>query len=233
MLVPCLLSSVTLPHMRRRHFLTLSAATLGGVLVYSLDRKATLLAGQHKPVRVPLRFFTETEALIVAAAASRIFPSDDSSPGAREAGVAIFVDRQLAGPYGRDRFRYTQPPFEDAPRELGYQGSATPRQIYREGLKGLQGFHLLASPAQDEALRKIETTHFFSLLRQNTIEGMFCDPIHGGNAGMIGWQLVGFPGPRMSNFDELDKYYGKAFRPKPLSLRQTTGAKIRPSEDEP
>ena len=218
--------------MRRRHFLTLSAATLGGVLVYSLDRKASLLASQHRPVRIPLRFFSETEALIVAAAACRIFPSDDASPGAREAGVAIFIDRQLAGPYGRDRFRYTQPPFEDAPRELGYQGSATPRQIYREGLKGLQSFHLLAPAAQDEALHKIEPTPFFSLLRQNTIEGMFCDPIHGGNAEMIGWQLIGFPGPRMSNFDEVDKYYGKAFRPKPMSLRQTTGAKVRPSEDE-
>lgn len=218
--------------MRRRHFLTLSAATLGGVLVYSLDRKASLLSAQHKPVRVPLRFFTETEALMVAAAASRIFPTDDSGPGAREAGVAIFIDRQLAGPYGRDRFRYTQPPFEDATPELGYQGSATPRQIYRDGLKGLQGFHLLAPAAQDEALRRIESTHFFSLLRQNTIEGMFCDPMHGGNASMIGWQLIGFPGPRMSNFDDIEKYYGKPFRPKPMTLRQTTGAKIRPGEDE-
>lgn len=219
--------------MRRRHFLTLSAATLGGVLVYSLDRQASFLSAQHKPVRVPLRFFTETEALIVAAAASRIFPSDESGPGAREAGVAIFIDRQLAGSYGRDLFRYTQPPFEDAPRELGYQGSATPRQIYREGLRGLRGFHLLDPAEQDEALRKIESTPFFSLLRRNTIEGMFCDPMHGGNAGMIGWQLIGFPGPRMSNFEEIEKYYGKAFRPKPMSLRQTTGAKVRPSEDEP
>jgi len=218
--------------MRRRHFLTLSAATLGGVLVYSFDRKATLLTAQHKQVRVPLRFFTETEALIVAAAASRIFPSDDAGPGAREAGVAIFIDRQLAGPYGRDRFRYTKPPFEDASREFGYQGSATPRQIYREGLKGLDEFHLLSPVAQDEALRKIESTLFFSFLRQNTIEGMFCDPMHGGNVGMVGWQLVGFPGPRMSNFDEIDKYYGKAFRPKPMSLRQTTGAKVHPGEDQ-
>jgi gluconate 2-dehydrogenase gamma chain len=231
--VPRLSSSVTLSHVRRRHFLTLSAATLGGVIVYSLDRKASLLAAQHKRIRVPLRFFTETEALIVAAAASRIFPSDDSGPGAREAGVAIFIDRQLAGPYGHDRFRYTQPPFEDAPRELGYQGSATPRQIYREGLRSLHGFHLLAPAAQDQALRKIESTLFLSLLRQNTIEGMFCDPVHGGNAGMVGWQLIGFPGPRMSNFDEIEKYYGKAFRPKPMSLRQTTGEKVRPSEDEP
>ena len=219
--------------MRRRHFLTLSAATLGGILVYSLDRKASLLCAQHKPVRSPLRFLTETEARTIAAAASRIVPSDDSGPGAREAGVAIFIDRQLASPYGRDHFRYTQPPFEDAPQEFGYQGSATPQQIYRQGLQGLHGFHLLSPAAQDQALRKIESTLFFSLLRQNTIEGMFCDPIHGGNAGMVGWQLVGFPGPRMSNLEEIEKYYGQAFRPKPRSLRQATGAKIRASEDEP
>jgi gluconate 2-dehydrogenase gamma chain len=218
--------------MRRRHFLTLSAATLGGVLVYSLDRKASLLASDQKPIRIPLRFFTETEALIVAAAASRIFPSDASGPGAREAGVSIYIDRQLAGSYGRDRFRYAQAPFEDAPAELGYQGKETPRDVYREGLKSLKGFHLLSPAEQDRSLRQIESSVFFAFLRQNTIEGMFCDPIHGGNAGMIGWQLVGFPGPRMSNFDEIDKYYGKPYRPKPASLTQVTHAKIRPSEDE-
>jgi gluconate 2-dehydrogenase gamma chain len=219
--------------MRRRHFLTLSAATLGGVLVYSLDRKASLLASEQKPIRIPLRFFTETEALIVAAAASRIFPSDDSGPGAREAGVAVYIDRQLAASYGRDHFRYTQPPFEDAPAVLGYQGKQTPRETYREGLKSLVGFELLQSAEQDQALQKIESSFFFLLLRQNTIEGMFCDPLHGGNAGMVGWQLIGFPGPRMSNYDEIEKYYGKAFRPKPLTLAQVTGAKFRPLEDEP
>ena len=96
--------------MRRRQFLVLSVASIGGVLVYSLDRKAHLLAAQDKSpqsIRVPLRFFTKSEALIVAAAASRIFPSDDSGPGANEAGVVIYIDRQLAGPYGRDRYRYT------------------------------------------------------------------------------------------------------------------------------
>ena len=218
--------------MRRRHFLTLSAASLGGVLVYSLDRKGSLLTSQDKRLRIPLRFFDESEALLVAAAASRIFPSDDSGPGAREAGVAIYIDRQLAGPYGRDRYRYTQGPFEDAPPELGYQGKTTPREIYREGLKNLKGFDRLTLEEQDARLQQIESSRFFSLLRQHTIEGMFSDPIHGGNIDMVGWQLVGFPGPRMSNYDEIDKHYGEAFRPKPVSLRQVTGTDVRPSEDE-
>jgi gluconate 2-dehydrogenase gamma chain len=219
--------------MRRRAFLTLSAASIGGVLIYSLDRKAHLLSAQTtKKVRIPLRFFSEAEALIVAAAASRIFPSDDAGPGAKEAAVVVYIDRQVAGPWGADRHRYTQGPFdEDAPPELGYQGQATPRQIYRSALKNLSGFDRLESSAQDEKLKEIEKTRFFELLHENTMEGMFCDPLHGGNADMVGWQLIGFPGPRMSNFDDVDKHFGEAFRPKPITLAQTTGSKRRPSED--
>jgi gluconate 2-dehydrogenase gamma chain len=220
--------------MRRREFLTLSAASIGGVLVYSLDREVSRLSAQaDQSIRVPLRFFSQAEALIVAAAASRIFPSDEAGPGAREAGVAVYIDRQLAGPWGRDRHRYTQEPFEeDAPQEFGYQGKATPRQIYRQGLKELKGLDRLKTAEQDQKLGQIETTLFFSLLRRNTIEGMFCDPIHGGNIDMVGWQLIGFPGPRMNNYDDVDKHFGEAFRPEAVSLRQVTGHKVRPSEDQ-
>src|SRR5215471_10130284 len=219
--------------MRRREFLTLSAASIGGVLVYSLDREVFRLSAQaKKSVRIPLRFFSQAEALIVAAAAARIFPTDEAGPGAREAGVAVYIDRQLAGPWGRDRHRYTQGPFEEnAPPEFGYQGQATPQQIYRRGLKELKGFDRLEPAEQDQKLKQIEASLFFSLLRQNTIEGMFCDPMHGGNIDLLGWQLIGFPGPRMSNYDDVDKHFGEAFRPKPVSLSEVTGRKVRPGED--
>jgi gluconate 2-dehydrogenase gamma chain len=219
--------------MRRREFLTLSAASIGGVLVYSLDREVFRVSAQtNQSIRVPLRFFSRAEALIVASAASRVFPSDEAGPGAREAGVTVYIDRQLAGPWGRDRHRYTQGPFEEnAPAGFGYQGQATPQQIYRQGLKELKGFDGLEPAEQDQKLKQIEASLFFSLLMQNTIEGMFCDPMHGGNIDMLGWQLVGFPGPRMSNFDDVDKHFGDEFRPKPASLRQVTRRMVRPSED--
>jgi gluconate 2-dehydrogenase gamma chain len=221
--------------MRRRQFLVLSAASIGGVLVYTLDRRPALLSAQDNKssVRIPLKFFTQPEALIVAAAASRIFPSDDNGPGAREAGVVIFIDRQLAGPWGRDGHRYTHEPFDEgAAAEFGYQGKAAPREIYRQGLKGLQGFDQLPPSEQDARLKAIEDGVFFNLLRRNTIEGMFCDPQHGGNVDMVGWQLIGFPGPRMSNYVEIEKYRGEAFRPKPMSLAQLTPHPNPPSEDE-
>ncbi|MBZ5591546.1 MAG: gluconate 2-dehydrogenase subunit 3 family protein [Acidobacteriia bacterium] len=167
----------------------------------------------------------------MAAAAARIFPADESGPGADEAGVVIYIDRQLASAYGRDHYRYTQPPFEPGVPEQGYQGKETPREIYRAGLKMLGPFHTLAPAEQDARLKQIDTTVFFSLLRTHTIEGMFCDPMHGGNAGMIGWQMIGFPGPRMSYFDDVDQHYGAAFRPKPESLAQMLGRPVTPGED--
>src|ERR1700686_2209824 len=170
--------------MRRRQFLILSAASIGGVLVYSLDRRASRLFAQGKStqsLKIPLRFFTADEAMIVAAAAARIFPSDDSGPGAQEAGVVIFIDRQLAGPWGRDAHRYTREPFDDGlAAEFGYQGKAAPREVYRQGLKDLAGFDKLPPAQQDEKLKSIENSVFFGALRRNVIEGMFCDPIHGG-----------------------------------------------------
>ncbi len=214
--------------MRRREFITLPAQALAGVLAGERMR----VAAQAGSVRVPLRFFTETEARIVAAACARIFPSDSAGPGAHEAGVVIYIDRQLAGPYGRDKFRYTQEPFESSLPEHGYQGKESPRELYRSGLAMLAGFAEFPAEQQDEKLRTIENTVFFRFLRTHTIEGMFCDPMHGGNAGMVGWQLVGFPGPRMSYRADVDQHYGEALRLKPVSLEQVAGRPVRGWEEE-
>ena len=223
--------------MKRREFLVLSTTSIGGVLIYSLDgavshREVHAAPAEVQTIRIPLQFFTQAEAVAVAALAARIFPSDEFGPGASEAGVAIYIDGQLAGPYGRDGHRYTQGPFEEGLPEQGYQGSATPQQVYRAGLKPLLGIERQSSTDQDKALQEIESTLFFRYLRTHTIEGMFCDPLHGGNTDMIGWQLIGFPGPRMSYLNDIDQHYGEEYRPKPVDLRELFGDKVSSSEEE-
>jgi gluconate 2-dehydrogenase gamma chain len=98
-------------------------------------------------------------------------------------------------------------------------------------VKGLSGFDRLKPEEQDAALKKIESTLFFSLLRTHTIEGMFCDPMHGGNVDMVGWQMIGFPGPRPSNYSDVDKHFGEAFRPEPAGVRETMDPDTTPSEE--
>jgi gluconate 2-dehydrogenase gamma chain len=221
--------------MKRREFLTIPAAALGGTLLYTLAREPIRVRAQEAnsgDVRIPLKFFSAAEAKVVAAACARIFPSDATGPGANEAGVIIYIDRQLAGPYGRDKYRYTKAPFVESGPEHGYQGKQTPREIYRAGIALLGAFTDLTPEAQDNTLRSRERTTFFQMLRSHTVEGMFCDPMHGGNAGLIGWQLIGFPGPRMSYREEIDKYHGLPYRPKPVSLQQVVGHPVHGWEEE-
>ena len=220
--------------MKRREFLTLPREAVGGLLLYTLAGEPfRISAQQNETVRIPLRFFTEAEARIVAAACERIFPADGSGPGATAAGVVVYIDRQLAGPYGRDKYRYTKGPFVESYPEHGYQRKETPREVYRDGIRELgENFASLPADAQDEKLAAMEKGVFFQMLRRHTLEGMFADPMHGGNAGLIGWQLIGYPGPVMSYRDEIDKHYGVPYRPKPRSLEQIAGRKPVPWEDE-
>lgn len=218
--------------MRRREFLIIPASAIGGTLLSMLARESERLEPQSGNVRVPLRFFTAEQARIVAAACERILPRDANGPGATDAAVVIYIDRQLAGPYGRDKYRYVKAPFLASVPEHGYQGRENPRQIYRAGIRELAGFADLPVDEQDQKLIAIEPSRFFELLRRHTIEGMFSDPIHGGNADLVGWKLLGYPGPQMNYRDHVDQHYGQAFRPKPVSLRQLVGRAVPVWEDE-
>jgi gluconate 2-dehydrogenase gamma chain len=223
--------------MKRREFIELSAGSVGGLLIYSLAGAPMVVHAQgvnaEGKVKVPLRFFTEKEAKVVVAACERIFPADESGPGATQAGAMVYIDRQLAGPYGTDKYRYTQAPFVESVPEHGYQGQETPQQTFRAGIEKLGAdFVDLDGAGQDERLKAIEKTRFFQLLRQHTIEGLFCDPMHGGNVDLIGWQMLGYPGPQMGYRAQIGQYNGVAYRPTPQSLEQILGYKVKPWEDD-
>jgi gluconate 2-dehydrogenase gamma chain len=220
--------------MRRREFITVPAKSLGGLLLYRLAGEPIRLRAQDGSVRVPLRFFTEAEARAVMAACERIFPSDESGPGATDANVVVYIDRQLAGPYGHDKYRYTKGPWIESAPEHGNQRKESPRDIYRAGIPTMGSDFAEASPEeQDARLEKIERTAFFSMLRTHTLEGMFTDPLHGGNRNMAGWRLVGYPGPVVSYRDEIEQYHGKPYRREPRSLEQMIGRDVVGWEDEP
>ena len=59
-------------------------------------------------------------------------------------------------------------------------------------------FATLTAPQQDAVLTDLEATPFFTLVRGHTLQGTFCDPIYGGNANLVGWDLIGYPGVRLS-----------------------------------
>lgn len=170
-------------------------------------------------------YLTASERAFVDAAVARILPSDDLGPGAREAGVTAFIDRQLAGEYGRAESWYMQGPWRHGTEQQGYQLPLTPAQLYRDAIAAIdeharrrdgKSFAELAADEQDRLLDALDKDQlhlgdvpvhpFFEMLVQNTVEGFLSDPIYGGNLDFVGWKLIGFPGPRYNYMDEIDRY---------------------------
>ncbi|RYJ00167.1 MAG: gluconate 2-dehydrogenase subunit 3 family protein [Acetobacteraceae bacterium] len=221
------------PPTRRRALLAASAlfglGAVGGATGRTLREALPWTVNEaYPPPRVvpgPWVFFTAGEAALVEAIADRLIPADDLGPGGREAGCAVFIDRQLAGPYGRSEWLYMRPPFAHGTPQQGMQGEDPPAAQYRKGLDAFAGyctrsfggrrFEALAPEQQDAALTALEKGEvsiegadgkaFFELLLTNMTEGFFADPIYGGNKDMCGWRLLGFPGTRYDYRDVLER----------------------------
>ena len=178
----------------------------------------------------------DREWAFINAAVARLIPADELGPGAKEAGVPEFIDRQLNTPYATGSIWYMQGPFNpDVPKEMGYQLPLVPKQIYNLGIADAEAwcqdqyhktFAELSSEQQDEALglwesgkaefKQLPASLFFTYLLQNTREGFFSDPIHGGNKGMVGWTLINFPGARADFMDWVER--GERYPFPPVSI---------------
>jgi gluconate 2-dehydrogenase gamma chain len=190
------------------------------------------------PVRPgPWLFFTADEAAVIEAVVDRLIPPDNRGPGGKDAGCAVFIDRQLAGPYGRAEGLYTRPPFMPGAATQGYQLPDSPAARYRKGLRALadyikrnfagKSFSDLAPNNQDAVLEGLESgstvlndvksSEFFALLLANTQEGFFADPIYGGNRDMASWRLIGFPGARYDYRDWVE-HHNEPYPLPPVSI---------------
>ncbi len=132
-------------------------------------------------------------------------------PGARDAGVLNYIDLALAGAYAD---------LQDFYRRGLAQLDAYCRKTYNEP------FVRLSAARQDEVITALEegkaggftwptAPEFFNTIRTHTMEGMFADPIYGGNKDFAGWRLVGFPGAQ-AIFTPADMQSKQAFTRAPI-----------------
>jgi len=101
-------------------------------------------AGLAPTAQPRYQFFNPAEAAFIEAAVAQLIPADDLGPGAVEAGVPVFIDRQLAGEYGRGLRWYMQGPWGDGTATQGYQTRLTPAALYRAAIREIDA----AEPGQ-------------------------------------------------------------------------------------
>src|SRR5262249_26568310 len=209
---------------RRTFIKALGAVGAGGLI-------AADAAADAPPARAEsYLFFNGAEAAWVEAAVDRMVPADELGPGGAELGIATFIDGQLAGAFGQGAKMYLQGPWLAGTPQQGWQTRLTPAACYRSAVPRIDdhcqmvfgaAVAQLKEAQQDQVLAGLEagtidlvdlpSMHFFTLFRTNVMEGLFSDPIYGGNRKKLGWKLVGFPGVYGNYVDVIDRYADRPF----------------------
>ena len=176
-------------------------------------------------------FLNLEEAAFVEALVDHMVPADELSPKGTDIGINIFIDRALAGGWGKGERLYMQGPWKRGSPNQGYQLPLTPAQLYRAGVAATNAycrktygktFDHLDEKQREEVLVGLSTNKitFDSGLPTNTfwgtvyatvMQGMFADPIYGGNRDKAGWKLIGFPGAIAVHRENVEKYRGRKY----------------------
>jgi gluconate 2-dehydrogenase gamma chain len=183
-------------------------------------------------------FLNLEEQAFIEAVVDHMIPADELTPKGTDIGLNIFIDRALASGWGKGDRLYMQGPWKTGTPNQGYQLPLTPAQLYRAGIPAANAhcvktygkpFDKITEAQREEFLlawRGGKVTFeggppartFFNMLYQNVMQGMFSDPIYGGNRDKAGWNLIGFPGVIAVHYQNVEKFRDKAYVVKPVSI---------------
>lgn len=216
----------------RRNFLKRA-----GFAAATVTAAPAALAAQAPEDQTAFAFLTPEEAAFVQAAVARLIPQDEAGPGALEAGVPNYIDKQLGGAWGAGERLYRGGPWRQGEPTQGYQLPFTPAELFRNACRALRedapkgGMPFEKRPAaeQDAFLRELQESDrdlngvpanvFFESLWAMTVEGFLSDPVYGGNKDMVSWKMIGFPGAYATYYDLVDQH-GLDFHRAPMSLAE-------------
>jgi gluconate 2-dehydrogenase gamma chain len=159
------------------------AGLYGAAIVAIPELSRVLTFRRELFAQAPAPALSAAERATLAAICARIIPTDQNGPGATEAHAADYIDHALSGALSGSRQAYAE--------GLAAIDSASQQKFQSAFIK-------LTPSQQDGALTAVQDTPFFNLVRGHTLQGTFCDPIYGGNANFVGWDLIGYPGIRLN-----------------------------------
>jgi gluconate 2-dehydrogenase gamma chain len=195
-------------------------------------------AAPAAPQAAGYEFFNLDEAAFVEILVDHMIPADEISPKGTDLGVHVYIDRALAGAWGKGDRLYLQGPWKLGTPSQGYQLPLTPAQLYRAGIEATNAhcrktygnsFDRINEVQRQEVLIGLSTGKiifddglpvrvFWTTLYQTVIEGIYSDPIYGGNRNKAGWAIIGFPGIIAVHRDHVEKYRGKPFPSEPIGI---------------
>ena len=224
------------PIRTRRKFLIQAASLAGAGSLVSAGVPAGIATAAEPtsgPVAasIPYQSLGPDEATFVEALVSLMCPADEYSPSGVECGLANYIDRQLAGSYGKGAGRYQNAPFRSGKPQLGLQMPLTPEQFFKAGIAAANAicvrdrgkpFDQLAPADAQQFLEEVQADHvqhdglslaqwFNEVVYRLFVEGCFADPMYGGNRSAVFWKMVGYPGLPANHALDVVRYRGKPY----------------------
>ncbi|MDR1718636.1 MAG: gluconate 2-dehydrogenase subunit 3 family protein [Dysgonamonadaceae bacterium] len=161
----------------RREFIKAAGLLYGSLLIIPSCKP---LSGNNYLV------FTEQEAACLIALCEQIIPADEF-PGATDAGVIHFIDKQ-----SKLRFPKEQILFKNGIASLQAWCRATHNRLFEE-LDVPTQIAIMQSMEKDEIksdLWKIAPKDFFNKLLARTMQGFYGSPRHGGNKDYVSFKML-------------------------------------------
>ena len=87
------------------------------------------------PIGASYLYLLEPEIRFLEAAVEHLIPTDELGPGARDAGVVVYIDRALASTWGVHGRQYRGGPWLEGTPQQGYQSRFTPQEVYRIAIR--------------------------------------------------------------------------------------------------
>ena len=183
-------------------------------------------------------FLNPDEASFIEALVDHMVPADALTPKGTNLGLNLYIDRALAGGWGKGERLYLHGPWKQGTPSQGYQLPLTPAELYRAGITATNAhctktyakpFDKITPAQREECLLNMQggkvvfekgppARVFFTTVYQNVMEGMFADPIHGGNRNKAGWKMIGFPGAVAVHYQNVEKYRDKKYTVEPVGI---------------
>jgi gluconate 2-dehydrogenase gamma chain len=229
----------------RREFLTsvsaVGAASVNTLAPVTAEAQTAAHAAPAPQTEEPAgyTYLKPVEQAFVEAAVDHMIPKDELTGSGTEIGIATYIDRALAGSWGKGARLYKDGPWQRGTANQGYQLPLTPAELYRAAIEGSNAycrktfgkdFDRCTSDQKETFLKDLSGGKitlegglpgraFFAVLYENVMEGLFADPIYGGNKDKVGWKMIGFPGVLANNAENVKKYSdGKKFTADPVSI---------------
>lgn len=182
------------------------------------------------PTPAGYQFFNTDESQFVEAAVDTLIPHDDVGPGALELGANTYIDRQMAGAYGKGDRMWLGGPYGVGVPTQGWQFAMTPSEFIRAGIADVDAYaqssqgNFFSSLSADKRVAVLQDVQagkaklptvpdqaWFSEFLELVVEGYLGDPLYGGNKGKAAWTMIGFPGADAMYMDKIDAFRNKQY----------------------